>query len=153
MTESPFVIVGCGKLKQPKMARAGDMYVGAHTRAFIRWARSVTTPDRVLILSAKHGLIPSTDWIAPYQASFVPGRGGEPPVSPDVTARQIASLGLSGPVITLAGAAYRHHLVIASQGNLRPYNPFFPLLDAAGHHHGTGYQAQLVNRWTGRIPA
>ena len=157
MSNPEWVIIGCGKGKKPRPAPAADLYTGAYIKASVKWARSVTIPSRILILSAKHGLIRSNKVIAPYQASFsstgfAKAAGGEPPVDDATIAGQIDAFALSGPVITLAGESYRRRLIAASRGALAPYNPFLPVLDQLGHDHRTGYQAQQLNRWRGRIP-
>ena len=149
----PWVIIGCGKAKQAAPAPAGDLYTSAYIRCAVRWARSVTSPDRILILSAKHGLIRSTQTIEPYDVSFThPAPSRERPVTLAQLAAQITELGLQGRVITLAGVEYRRRLLAASRGEVRPFNPFRPVLNRLGLNAQRGYQAQQFNRWHGCIP-
>lgn len=157
---SDYVIIGCGNAKRATPHPAADLYTSAYLRTAVAWARSVTTADRLLILSAKYGLIRGSDVIAPYQATFGKTHGFaatraalEPPVTVAEVARQVVAYPhLNGPIITLAGKDYYRVLLAASSGRLIPYNPFFPLLDAAGHDHRTGYQAQAMKAHMGRIP-
>lgn len=151
------VVVGSGLLKLSAPAPAGRLYTGAHTRAAIRWARSVS--DDVLILSAKYGLVPVGQVIAPYSSSFdaVTYRRNAAtmarPISFRDLAAQIAAYGVAGPVATLAGQTYFERLTLASRGAVQPVNPFHRLLDAAGLDHRTGYLARLYNSHYGRWPS
>jgi hypothetical protein len=101
----PLVIVACGSRKtQLPQAPAGQLYIGGYHVACRRAAAVLTTPDRILILSALHGLLPLDRVIAPYEL-----RMGQPgSVTPDVLRRQAAQLQLvdEARVIVLAGAAY-----------------------------------------------
>lgn len=65
----PLVIVPCGARKLPERAPARDLYVGPYFRAALAWAESVTDgdPKRVLILSARYGLIRPWMVRAPYE--------------------------------------------------------------------------------------
>lgn len=148
---NPWVVIGCGKAKRSTPAPAAELYTSSYITCAVHWARSVTTENHLLILSAKYGLIPGTRIIAPYDTSFLRD-SPEPPIRISALAKQIAALGLEGQLITLAGIEYRRRLFAASRGNLLPYNPFFSVLDRLGHNHKQGYQTQQFNLWHGRIP-
>jgi hypothetical protein len=66
---SPLVIVPCGARKRAEPARlpAGELYIGSYHLAGRRAAAALTTPDRILILSALHGLLPFDRVISPYE--------------------------------------------------------------------------------------
>jgi hypothetical protein len=49
-------IIPCGARKREGIHQAAELYTGSYFRAALKWARR--NADRVLILSAKHGLIP-----------------------------------------------------------------------------------------------
>ena len=151
MTPNPLVIVGCGKGKQDQPCPAADLYTGSYIRCAVRWARSVTTPDRLLILSAKHGLIPGTQVIAPYDASWS-GATREPTIPLAHLREQAISLLPSGPVILLAGAIYHRNIFNASRGRIQPYNPFAILARQRFRDARLGYQASLLNEYHGRLP-
>ena len=158
MTPNPLIIVGCGKGKQDQPCPAADLYTGSYIRCAVRWARSVTTPDRLLILSAKYGLIPGTQVIAPYHASWSNGgfakeHGATEPTIPLAHLReQVISLLPPGPVILLAGAIYHRNLFNASRGQVQPYNPFATLARQRFRDARLGYQASLLNEYHGRLP-
>jgi len=66
----PLVVIPCGAAKREYPCQAHEMYVGNYFKACLRWALRVTTPERVLILSAKYGLLPVDKVIAPYDVTF-----------------------------------------------------------------------------------
>ncbi len=63
-----FFVVPCGDAKRPRRARASELYVGS----FFRHALAAATAEadavggRVLIMSAKHGLVDLDQVLAPY---------------------------------------------------------------------------------------
>lgn len=152
------VIIGCGKGKRDTPSPAIDLYTGTHLRCAVRWARSVTDEASIFILSAKHGLIPGGQVIAPYRASWstggfaADGRPAEPTVDLATLAEQITTHGITGRVITLAGEAYRVRLRAASARMVEPYNPFAALAKRRWGDARTGYQARLMNEHHGTIP-
>jgi len=85
-------------------APAGQLYVGGFHLACRRAAAVLTTPDRILIPSVPHGLLPLDRVIAPYEL-----RMGQPgSISPAEMRRQGEQLHLVDEprVIVLAGRAY-----------------------------------------------
>jgi hypothetical protein len=100
----PLVIVPCGGRKGPVPAPAGELYVGSYHLACRRAAAALTTPDRTLILSALHGLVPLDRVIAPYDL-----RMGQPgSITPAALRDQVEQMHLLDEphVIVLASAAY-----------------------------------------------
>jgi len=111
------VIVACGGRKavyadglrkgEPVIgARAGELYVGSYHRAARRAADVLTRTGRagrVLILSAKHGLVELDKHILNYNL-----RAGDPgTVDGEELRRQAHELGISGAAVTvLGGRAY-----------------------------------------------
>ncbi|GAX57493.1 hypothetical protein SO3561_09063 [Streptomyces olivochromogenes] len=55
----------CGSRKLGRRARAADLYVGSYHRA-CRKAADALRPDRLLILSARYGLLDLDDVVDPY---------------------------------------------------------------------------------------
>ena len=151
MSERPWVIVGCGKDKHPDPRPAADLYRSTYITRSVAWARSVTSEDRLLIFSAKHGLIDGRTVIAPYDVSFR-GPTSREAVDRDTLARQAAAFGLTGPTITLAGLLYRGRLERATGGTVQPYNPIAEALRAEGKRPGIGWQMKALGEWTGRVP-
>lgn len=59
-----FAILACSKSKLDVPAPARELYTGALFKLALQYAESVA--DRVLILSAKHGVVESTSVLRPY---------------------------------------------------------------------------------------
>ncbi|MDJ0345522.1 hypothetical protein QMK19_33800 [Streptomyces sp. H10-C2] len=111
------VIVPCGGRKAVRadgprkgepipVLPAGEMYVGSYHRAARRAADALTRggrSGRVLILSAKHGLVELAEWIITYEL-----RAGDPgTVDGEALRKQAHELGISGAAVTvLGGRAY-----------------------------------------------
>lgn len=65
------VIIPCGNKKSDSPQRAEDLYIGGYFKACLRFAKAVTTPDRIRILSAKYGLLELDRIIAPYNLHMI----------------------------------------------------------------------------------
>jgi hypothetical protein len=97
-------IIPCGARKREGRHAARDLYVGPYFRAALRWAET-SGADRVLVLSAKHGLLGLDELVDAYDLTF--GQTGS------VTAAEVeqqAYLRLvrhTRPVQCVGGAAYR----------------------------------------------
>jgi hypothetical protein len=111
------VIVACGGRKavyatglrkgQPVIgAQAGELYVGSYHRAMRRAADVLTRggrSGRVLILSAKYGLVELSEHLLNYDVRA----GGPGTVDGETLRRQAHELGISGAAVTvLGGRAY-----------------------------------------------
>ena len=144
----PWIVVGCGSMKRTEPSPALDLYASAYARTKAAWARSVTTEDRILVLSAKHGLVPGSDCIAPYDVTF----RSPDAVSADTLAKQAANVGLSGQTITLAGLLYRGRLARSTGGAVEPVDPFVEMLRAQGLPPGIGSLMRVMKEWIGRMP-
>lgn len=154
----PWVVVGCGALKRPEPAPAIDLYVSNFARAAAAWALSVTTRDRVLVLSAKHGLVDADTVLAPYDVSFTGPASrltSDPVVVDDLLALQAARReadGFDGEVLTTAGKVYRDRLARATGGQVRLVNPFLDHLRGTGAPLGIGSMTQAMNASRGQVP-
>ncbi|MFD9593109.1 DUF6884 domain-containing protein [Kitasatospora sp. NPDC059973] len=98
------IIVPCGGAKLDDVAPAGEMYTGTYHRAARRAAEQLAGPGgRVIILSAKYGLLPLDQWIRPYDL-----KAGDPgTVTPATLRHQAFALLLGGAEVTvLGGSAY-----------------------------------------------
>ncbi|MGW2938190.1 DUF6884 domain-containing protein [Streptomyces sp. NPDC001156] len=97
------VVIPCGSRKLGWPAQAADMYVGSYHRA-CRKAADALQPERLLILSARYGLLDLDDVIEPYDtphgaADAITARG----LLEQATARDIVFL---DPVVALGGARH-----------------------------------------------
>ena len=64
------VLLSCGKKKRTRRAKAGDMYVGPLFTKSLDYAKQKLSPDKIFILSAKHGLLGLGDEIEPYDKTL-----------------------------------------------------------------------------------
>lgn len=96
----PLVVIPCGRAKLPHAAEAGSLYTGSAHRMARQAADALAarTGARVMILSARHGLLDLADVVAPYDETLTKRRAldGPAPVARKV-ARQLAEL--AAPVV------------------------------------------------------
>lgn len=78
---APLVIIPCGSAKATAACPPKDLYTSAHFRLGAAAALALTTPSRVLILSARYGLLryDSPDPITPYDEKVVAGNARRDP--------------------------------------------------------------------------
>ncbi|SHN15606.1 DUF6884 domain-containing protein [Actinacidiphila paucisporea] len=97
------VVVPCGARKLDVAARAADMYTGSYHRACRRAAEALR-PERLLILSARYGLLGLDDVIEPYDTPH----GAAGAVSAGLVREQAARRGIDrlDPVVVLGGARH-----------------------------------------------
>ncbi|MFD9006250.1 DUF6884 domain-containing protein [Streptomyces sp. NPDC059582] len=97
------VVIPCGSRKLDRPAPAADMYVGSYHRACRKGAEALR-PDRLLILSARHGLLDLDDVIEPYDTPH----GAVGSVTARLLREQATLRGIMGldPVVALGGARH-----------------------------------------------
>lgn len=97
------VVVPCGARKAPTPRAADMLYIGSYFRACYRAAVALG-PRRVLILSAKYGLVRPSQVIAPYEQTF----GAAGAIDRSRLRAQAEELGVedADPVVVLAGRRY-----------------------------------------------
>jgi hypothetical protein len=105
MESAVLVIVGCGAVKRDYPAPAAELYTGSYFRSCLSAARALAPDERVLILSALHGLLPVAD-LAPVSAYNL--RMGDPGAVTAAEVRaQAEQLRLLGrPVLALCSSRY-----------------------------------------------
>jgi hypothetical protein len=140
------VVLACGGQKQTTPAPALELYTGPLFADARRWALSVTSRDRIFILSALHGLIAADKVIAPYDVRLAP-------ISPARALELADQAGalelLGGPVWFAGGAAYRWSLVLAGL-DVRAVTDALP---PGREGRGIGAQRQWYRRNAGQLPA
>lgn len=94
-------ITPCGKKKGPRYAKARDLYQGPYFKACLAYARSLLPEDRIFILSAKHGLIRTDEWLEPYELRF----GNPGAITADKIAEQAQALGIAQETALILGGA------------------------------------------------
>jgi Family of unknown function (DUF6884) len=97
------VVIPCGSRKLDRRARAADLYVGSYHRA-CRKAADALQPDRLLILSARYGLLDLDDVIEPYDTPH----GAADAITAPALLRQatLRDIVLLDPVVALGGARH-----------------------------------------------
>lgn len=138
------------------------MYAGQMQVCAVRWAKSVGAA--VWVLSAKYGLIPGSQVIAPYSASFAnteqssgyASRDTGPKEAPVALAvirwQVIEATSVRGLVPLLAGEVYERVLTAAAGDMVRPHNPFKAAARARWHDARNGWQTKVMNESAGRMP-
>jgi len=63
-------LVGCGKAKLPQAAPARELYTGSLFRGALQVATARCGPN-VMVLSARHGLVPLDVCLEPYELSLL----------------------------------------------------------------------------------
>ncbi|SLG40111.1 Uncharacterised protein [Mycobacteroides abscessus subsp. abscessus] len=143
MSGSPWVVISCGAAKLDHPAPAGQLYIGGLFKDALAWARSVTSGDRVLILSARHGLIKLSRPTEPYNL-----RMGDPgSVRPERIAEQLEMHGIR-EAYAVCGQDYRATLSKAAAiASVQVTYPFLYLPNGS-----LGYLRRALRRNRGRIP-
>ncbi|MEU4097609.1 DUF6884 domain-containing protein [Streptomyces sp. NPDC026673] len=102
------VVIPCGVRKLDHRAQAADMYIGSYHRACRRAAEALQ-PDRLVILSAFHGLLDLSDEIDPYDIPH----GHPDAVTVPILRDQAERFGVTAldPVVILGGA---RHVALAT---------------------------------------
>jgi hypothetical protein len=97
------IVIPCGARKLDHCAQAGDMYIGSYHRACRRVADALR-PDRLVILSARYGLLDLNDEIEPYDTPHgAAGSATARLLQAQADERGIAAL---DPVVVLGGAKH-----------------------------------------------
>lgn len=107
--EPELVVIPCGSRKLDRRAPAGDLYVGSYHRACRRAAEALE-PGRLLILSARYGLLDLDDVVEPYDTPH----GAADSITAAALVEQARRRGviLGSPVVALGGA--RHVSLVRS---------------------------------------
>ena len=131
-----FVIIPCGGAKQEAPAPARDLYIGSMYRDQLATALTMTTPENIRILSAKHGLISLDTIVEPYDLKM----GQKTSVTSEVVAAQLKTfLPTKTPYIIDALLPKKYAAVLEeATGDI-----------IENHFHGTagiGYQKQVLKR-------
>ena len=110
------VVVPCGGRKRTRPVPAGAMYVGSYHQACRRYARRIGA-DRVLVLSARHGLVELHERIEPYELRM--GRPGC--VGVETLRLQAERLGIRhAAVVVVGGREYVERAVAVWPDALAP---------------------------------
>jgi hypothetical protein len=109
------IVIPCGNKKRPYPARARDLYIGPYfakhlavAEALARGEANVDGTPRVLIASARHGLVPPDEVVAPYNLHLATLTVPERDALEGRMRAQADALGLThaSPVWVFGGDAY-----------------------------------------------
>ncbi len=67
---SRIVLISCVKLKRQTKSKVKDLYISALFKKSFAYAEHYLQPDKILVLSAKHGLLDLDTEIEPYDATL-----------------------------------------------------------------------------------
>lgn len=96
-------LIGCGKQKAATTCAARAMY--RSQQASLRWA--LLHCDRVLVLSAKHGLVGLDDVLEPYDETLPRAKADREALGSRVGAQIVAAVGeVDATLVCLAGEKY-----------------------------------------------
>lgn len=104
-------LISCASKKLAEPAPAEELYTSPLFKSSLAYARSLN-PDAVYVLSAKHGLLPLTETIPPYEETLNTKNAGEVKLWADMVAEQLWRVSDPGKdeFIFLAGEQYRKYL-------------------------------------------
>lgn len=98
-------LIGCGAQKAATTCSASELYRSQLFQASLRWA--LINCDRVLILSAKHGLLSPDILVEPYDQALPRDRAGREVWGARVGAQIVAAVGeVEATLVCLAGEKY-----------------------------------------------
>jgi len=142
---TPLVVLACGAKKRPWAQAALELYTGPLFASARRWALSITSRDRIFILSARHGLVPADRVLEPYDQQIKPTRE-----TVDRIVDQADALGLfAGPVYFAGGELYRLTLILAGL----EVQAVSHVLPPGRTTRGIGAQRAWFSRNLGQLPA
>lgn len=130
------VFISCVSKKLSHKAKAQDLYVSTLFRLNFAYARSLK-PDKIFILSAKHGLLRLNDTVAPYDTTLNHMRDQERRAWGARVMKQLkGKVNLEKDTfVFLAGGRYRKYLM-----------PHMKHVDVPMMHLGIGKQLRYLKR-------
>ena len=106
------VLISCVSQKLPHRAMARELYISTLFKLNLKYAEKLA-PDKIFVLSAKHGLLALEIEIEPYEQTLNNMRSSEIRVWADRVLEQIRGVCSidDSEFIFLAGDKYRKHLL------------------------------------------
>lgn len=133
------VFVGCGATKRKKACKAEDMYIGNYFRQCMLYAKTLTKPNNIYILSAKHGVLPLNKVITPYNKTLNTMSQEEINEWANMVVTQLQELHITPdiPVTFICGKNY-----------YKPLTNYFTNITTPLPDGGMGYQIQFMQQET-----
>ena len=69
--KTTIVLISCSKTKDEGVHRAEDLYKGAAFKKELEYAKTLTSPDNIYILSAKYGLVELSERLENYDKTLL----------------------------------------------------------------------------------
>jgi cytoplasmic iron level regulating protein YaaA (DUF328/UPF0246 family) len=132
------VIIPCGALKRKIKCQAQHLYIGSYFKSNLKWALSILEPNKILILSAKYGLIKLHEMISPYDLFM----GDDGSVDIKTVSDQIDELQIRDKIIIALGG--KNYLQCLRNAGLK--------IKAPVEGFGMGRQMHILKINKGRIP-
>lgn len=132
------ILVTCGKSKATRPCAAKDLYIGNAFRSNWRWAASVFPENQIFIISAKFGLLRSSQIIPPYDLKM----GDQGSVSSSLIQSQAISLGIDQKRVCFVGGDLYFDMIKTIWNDVR-----HPTKGLA-----MGKKAQLLKKNLGKFP-
>lgn len=131
--EHLIIFLSCVKSKREHAAAAADMYTSDLFKKSYRYAQSLQ-PDKIYIISAKYGLLETTDMIEPYEQTLNTYGAAKRLKFGKYVKQQLFKkrVDFNDDAIFLCGARYREHIM-----------PLFPNSVAPLKNLGIGKQLQF----------
>lgn len=107
----PIVLIACAKKKLSHRASVKELYISTLFKLNLEYAKRLTTPNKIFVLSAKYGLLELERKIEPYEKTL---RGAvEIKAWAECVLNQMKAALPTSPskVIFLAGDRYRKYLL------------------------------------------
>lgn len=107
-----YVFISCVKTKRSSRCMAKDMYISPLFKKAYQYALKFVSEDKIYILSAKYGLIHSSQMIDPYEKTLNAERDKERKVWAYNVVQQMKAKGipLDASVMLLGGVNYTKYL-------------------------------------------
>lgn len=109
-----YVFISCVKTKRSSRCMAKDMYISPLFKKAYQYALKFVSEDKIYILSAKYGLINSSQMIDPYEKTLNAERDKERKVWAYNIVQQMKAKGipLDSSIMLLGGVNYTKYLNI-----------------------------------------
>ena len=117
-----YVFISCVKTKRDSRCKAKDMYISPLFKKAYQYAQQFVAEDKIYILSAKYGLIHSSQMIDPYEKTLNSDNDKERKVWAYNIIQRMKILGipLDSNIVLLGGANYTKYLSIALKNSQCP---------------------------------
>lgn len=117
-----YVFIACVKTKRATRSKAKDMYISPMFKKAYQYALQFVPEDRIYILSAKYGLIHSSQMIDPYEKTLNAEKDKERKVWAYNVVQQMKArnIPLDSHIMLLGGTNYTKYLSIALKNSVCP---------------------------------